>query len=131
MGKGAYGETLAHYRNGSGDDNEANLRIAKVWKELIESEGGEIARTLGIPQTVLDPGEAPYRAEPGKSGVTGVELVVVFGGAAAIGFVKELGAAAGKGVAKKLEEVWTKHMERRVNDPKDRLLGTRVDDKDG
>jgi predicted MarR family transcription regulator len=121
---------IARYKSGSGDDAAVDQRIALAWERLVNEQRDEVAAALGTPASSLDPKHPPFRAETQAGGISGVEVAILFAGAALSGFVKDLGSAAGKAAATKLRQVWSRYMEKKVRDPKNPTLGDRID-KDG
>jgi hypothetical protein len=125
--------TLLAYRAGTADDVQLEAAISEAWREALKDpkERTDVAKTLGLPESELDPARPPFEAEITGSGFVGGEVLILVATAFAAGFVKDIASDAGKKAAEKLRELWKNHMSYRVSPPgSGKLGGPKNDDKE-
>jgi len=120
--------------SGTADEEELDNAIAEAWRAALSDgrERAEIAYTLGVQETELDPANPPFEAHIRGAGVFGAEILigiaVGFGIGVAKGFAEEEGSSAGKAAAKALNRIWIEHIRNRVSPPGSAKLGPEKDD---
>ncbi len=110
-----------------------NKKITEVWSGLLADpkSKAQVAAMLGCPADALDPDEPPFKAQKGRSGLTGMEILIIAVTAFAAGAAKGAGSKIGKKVGEKIGDdigkglvrLWDKLMRGLVSPRGSKTLG--------
>ena len=121
---------IASYRAGSAEEDELNVRIARIWAKWVEDDPEQVARVLDIPASKLDAKTPPFKARQKGSGTGLVEIGVIFLAGVFHETIKAAGESAGRVLIEKAKELWKRLMNEEIRNDTDSFWGPRIPDDD-